>query len=204
MDEQAHWEAVYLAKAPGQVSWYTPHLGRSLTFIEEAGLAPGAAVLDVGGGASTLVDDLLDRGFSDVSVLDLSAAALDRARERLGERARRVNWMVADITEAELPQHSVDFWHDRAVFHFLRGEDARRQYVAAVRHALKPGGHILVATFGPEGPERCSGLEIMRFDADSLHAEFGGAFRKVSSCTEQHTTPWGSIQEFVYCYCRLP
>jgi SAM-dependent methyltransferase len=204
MSEQQHWDAIYGGKAPDEVSWYRPHLERSLRFIEQAGLPKTAAILDVGGGASTLVDDLLERGYLDVSVLDISAGAIQRARDRLGDRAGAVTWLVADITGAELPEHHYDFWHDRAVFHFLREAAARERYVAAVRRALKPNGHIVVATFGPAGPEKCSGLEVVRYTADGVHREFGDQFRKTGSASEIHVTPWGSEQEFVYCYCRLP
>jgi len=203
MSEQEHWEAVHGGKAADRVSWYRPHLERSIAFIEGAGLPQSAAIIDVGGGSSTLVDDLLGRGFSDLTVLDLSATAIARARQRLGARAAAVSWIVADITQVELPLHRFDFWHDRAVFHFLRQAEARQRYVAAVRRALKPGGHIVVATFGPQGPERCSGLEVMRYSADDLHGQFGSPFEKVASCEEIHRTPWGSEQEFVYCYCRM-
>ena len=203
MPEQNHWDAVYRTKAPDQVSWFSPHLERSIAFIEGASLPREAAILDVGGGASTLVDDLLDRGYTQVSVLDLSAAAIACAQERLGPRAGLVTWRVADITTADLPDHSVDVWHDRAVFHFLREAEDRARYVAMVRRVLKPRGHIVVATFGPDGPERCSGLEVVRFGADALHGQFGGSFQKVASATEAHTTPWGSVQQFVYCYCRI-
>ena len=203
MTEQQHWETLYARKAADEVSWYRPHLERSLALIEEAGLAKHAAIIDVGGGTSTLVDDLLDRGYSNVTVLDISSKAIAAAKERLGERAARVSWIVADITDVQLPEHHYDFWHDRAVFHFLRDQAARRRYVSAVRQALKPGGHIVVATFGPNGPERCSGLEVVRYTADGLHGEFGRAFEKVQSYEELHKTPWGSEQEFVYCYCRL-
>ena len=203
MSTQEHWEFIYGRKAPDQVSWYRPHLERSLAFIEGAGLSPGAAVIDVGGGTSTLVDDLLDRGYSDVTVLDISSAAIANAKARLGRRAASVTWIVDDITSGALPTNHYDFWHDRAVFHFLVDGAARRRYVAAVRSAVKPNGHVLVATFGPEGPERCSGLDVVRYSAEALHAEFGAAFKKVASCSEMHTTPWGSEQEFMYCYCRV-
>jgi len=186
------------------VSWYRPHLDRSLSFLEAANVGSTARVIDVGGGASTLVDDLLDRGYTDVTVLDLSETALGAARARLGERASKVQWICADVLEAQLPAAAYDFWHDRAVFHFLRDPLARERYVAAVRKSLKPGGHVVVATFGPHGPEKCSGLEVMRFTPEALHAEFGGAFARIADATELHTTPWGTEQEFVYCYCRLP
>ncbi|MCB9795888.1 MAG: class I SAM-dependent methyltransferase [Alphaproteobacteria bacterium] len=203
MSDQAYWEKVYQVKAPDQVSWYAPHLGRSLDFISEARLPPGAAIIDIGGGAATLVDDLLVRGYTNVTVLDLASAAIAHAQERLRDRADQVNWLSGDVTEVVLPKHSIDFWHDRAVFHFLGDETERRRYVATVRHAVKPGGHVLVATFGPDGPERCSGLEVIRFTEEGIHAEFGGEFHKIGGDTEIHTTPWGSVQQFVYCYCRL-
>ena len=139
-----------------------------------------------------------------MTVLDISPSAIEKARERLGARAAAVSWVVGDITRVELPEKRYEFWHDRAVFHFLGERDARQRYVAAVRHALRPGGHVVVATFGPSGPERCSGLPVMRYSAEGIHDQFGGEFRKVASCSESHLTPWGSEQEFVYCYCRMP
>jgi SAM-dependent methyltransferase len=203
MTTKDHWQRIYGRKAPDEVSWYRPHLERSLDFIERAGLAPDAAIIDIGGGASTLVDDLLARGYTNLTVLDVSAAAIDAAKARLGDRADCVRWLVADVTEIDFGAGSYDFWHDRAVFHFLRDQADRRRYVAAVRRAVKLGGHVLVATFGPEGPERCSDLEVVRYDADKLHDEFGHEFRKVGSVTEMHRTPRGAEQQFVYCYCRL-
>ncbi len=203
MDEKQHWDDVYGKKAPDQVSWYRPHLERSLQFIEEARIPKDAAIIDVGGGTSILVDDLLERGYSNLTVLDISKKAIISAKERLGPRAASVTWTEADITLADLPVHCYDFWHDRAVFHFLLDSSARRRYVAATRQAVKPGGHIVVATFGPSGPERCSGLEVMRYHPEEIHAEFGHAFKKVGSSTEVHKTPWGKEQEFVYCYCRM-
>lgn len=203
MSSREHWDAVYRVKGSDHVSWFKPHLDRSLAFLEAAGVSQTAHVIDVGGGASTFVDDLLDRGYTNISVLDLSGAALDAARARLGERASRVQWIHADVTEVQLPAATYDFWHDRAVFHFLRDPLARARYVASVRRSLKPGGHIVVATFGPHGPEKCSGLEVMRFTPDALHAEFGSDFARLADATEIHKTPWGAEQEFVYCYCRL-
>lgn len=203
MNDREHWETIYSTKEVDKVSWFRPHLDRSLAFLEAAKIEKNAGVIDVGGGASTLVDDLLDRGYVNVTVLDVSKAALDAARDRLGERAASVHWIHADITTAQLPVGAYEFWHDRAVFHFLRDPLARARYVAAVRRSLKPGGHIVVATFGPHGPEKCSGLEVMRYSAEGLHAEFGSPFEKVSSYDEVHQTPWGGEQEFVYCYCRM-
>ena len=198
-----HCEAIYGAKGPQGVSWYRPHLDRSLKFIDQARLSPDAAIIDVGGGASTLVDDLLARGYFDVTVLDLSEAAIAQARARLGTSADRVTWIAGDITRVELPKHRYDFWHDRAVFHFLTEKEARERYVSGVRHALRPGGHIVVATFGPDGPEKCSGLPVTRYSSEGIHDQFGDQFTKVGSDDELHHTPWGSEQEFVYCYCRL-
>jgi len=202
--EQEHWDAVYAAKAADRVSWYRPHLDESLRFLAAAKIERSAGVIDIGGGPSTFVDDLVDRGYSNVTVLDLSATALETARQRLGERASVVRWICADVTRVDLGENVYDFWHDRAVFHFLTDAVARSRYVDAVRKAVAPGGHIVVATFGPHGPEHCSGLEVMRFTPDALHSEFGDDFTKVADSTEIHETPWGSEQEFVYCYCRLP
>lgn len=203
-DAHSHWNDVYTRKKSDEVSWFRPHLERSMDLMTRAGITTSANVIDVGGGASTLVDDLLARGHQNVSVLDLSEKALDASKERLGERARNVIWLAGDITTLALPRHAYDFWHDRAVFHFLRDEAQRRNYVRAVRHALKPGGFIVVATFGPDGPTKCSGLDVMRYSADQLHGEFGGEFEKLENVTEVHETPWGAEQQFVYCLCRAP
>jgi SAM-dependent methyltransferase len=204
MSSKDHWEKVYASKGPTEVSWFRPHLERSIAFLEAARVGPDAAIIDVGGGASTFVDDLLDRGYRNVTVLDLSEKALEAARSRLGSRGATVRWICADVTNAPLEPASYDFWHDRAVFHFLRDPAGRERYVAAVRRSLKPGGHVVVATFGPHGPEKCSGLEAMRYSPDELHAEFGSEFARLASATESHVTPWGTEQEFIYCYCRMP
>jgi SAM-dependent methyltransferase len=203
MDESKHWDRVYERRALDQVSWYRPHLEQSLSLIEQARLPADAAIIDVGGGASTLVDDLLDRGYRRLTVMDISARAMATAQARLGARASTVTWLTGDVTRLDLPEQQFDFWHDRAVFHFLREDQARARYVAAVRRALRPGGHVVVATFGPAGPARCSGLEVVRYSADEIHGQFGRAFRKLSSFTEIHQTPGGVEQEFVYCFCKM-
>jgi ubiquinone/menaquinone biosynthesis C-methylase UbiE len=202
-DKAGHWEGVYARKRPDEVSWYRAHLERSMGFVEKAGLPRSAGIIDVGGGASTFVDDLLGRGYSDVTVLDISSASLEAAKQRLGTRAQSVRWLIGDITEIELPERSYDFWHDRAVFHFLCDPVDRKRYVAAVLRALKPGGHLAIATFGPNGPQKCSGLDVVRYSADQLQAEFGSRFLKLESQTELHATPGGSEQEFVYCHWKL-
>jgi uridine phosphorylase/SAM-dependent methyltransferase len=204
MTAQEHWENVYAAKAPDAVSWYRPHLEKSLELVERAaGGNRAAAIADIGGGASTLVDDLVARGYGNLSVLDLSQRALDLARRRMFAPEGAVRWIRGDATQDQFPAHSIDVWHDRAVFHFLTREEERRNYVRAALRALRPGGHIIVSTFGPEGPLRCSGLETVRYDAGSLHGEFGAAFRMIESAQELHRTPWGSEQQFVYCFCKV-
>ncbi len=201
MNKTEHWENVYSTKDATEVSWYAPKLEESLELIRAARLPRTARIIDIGGGASTLVDDLLDMGFVRPAVLDLSSAAIHTAQHRLGERAHDVTWLAGDVTELDLPRGSIDLWHDRAVFHFLTDENDRARYVDRVLHAVAPGGHVIVATFGPNGPLKCSGLDVARYDADGIHAEFGSPFEKLSSCTTNHVTPWGSQQEFVYCYC---
>lgn len=202
MDKKAHWEHVYNVKPPDQVSWYREHLENSLRLIRETGVEKDAAIIDVGGGSSTLVDDLLAEGYADITVLDISSRAIANSRERLGAKAGQVNWLVDDITHAELPEARYDVWHDRAVFHFLTKGGDRQKYVDLVMHALKPGGHIIVASFGPEGPEKCSGLDVVRYSPESMHDEFGDRFRLIKSLGESHATPFGTTQEFIYCYCR--
>jgi ubiquinone/menaquinone biosynthesis C-methylase UbiE len=202
MSNEEHWQAVYQTKQPDEVSWYQPHLERSLEFIRASELAPDARIVDVGGGASTLVDDLLGEGYRNVAVIDLADAALAAARLRLGDRAPMVDWIVGDVTTPLLPDATVDFWHDRAVFHFLTEPAARSAYLAQVLRSVKPGGRVLVATFAPDGPEKCSGLPVARYDANGIHSVFGDVFEKVGEASEQHATPWGSVQSFVYCFCH--
>ena len=165
-------------------------------------MALSAAIIDVGGGASTLVDDLLRDGYSNLTVLDLSAVALSAAKLRLGKSNTLVHWLEADVTHAALAVHSYDVWHDRAVFHFLTTPEERSAYVEQVLRSVKPGGHVIVATFAEDGPTQCSGLPVMRYRADQLHAEFGDPFVLLKHEKEEHHTPFGTIQKFVYCYCR--
>ena len=202
-DLKTHWENVYRTKAPDAVSWYRPHLERSIDLIQRVAANLSSPILDVGGGESTLVDDLLGKGYRDLGVLDISETAIEVARKRLGELASQIHWMVGDVTRAELQPRRYEIWHDRAVFHFLTDSESRMAYVAQVNRAVKPGGHVLIATFGPEGPTKCSGLEVVRYDAQSLHGEFGRRFRLVESATEIHTTPFGTTQQFLYCLCKV-
>ena len=203
MNTQQHWEQIYGTKAPDQVSWYCPHLDASLDLIERASVSLAAAIIDIGGGESTLVDDLLVRGYQDLTVLDISQWAIDANKERLGRDAERVRWLAADITKVQLPPSSFEVWHDRAVFHFLTAPEDRFLYVHQVAKAVKPGGHVIVGTFGPEEPTRCSGLDVVRYDAKSLRDEFGKRFRLVESTKQLHHTPFGTTRQFLYCYCRL-
>jgi 2-polyprenyl-3-methyl-5-hydroxy-6-metoxy-1,4-benzoquinol methylase len=203
MDTKGHWEKVYTTKTPDAVSWYCPHLETSLALIERAAVARTASIIDVGGGESTLVDDLLLRGYQNITILDISQIAIDVTKQRLGSAAKQVRWLVGDITEIELEKGAYDVWHDRAVFHFLIAPEHRIAYVRQVASSVKPGGHVIVSTFGPDGPTKCSGLEVMRYDAGSLHSEFGARFRLVESSQELHHTPFGTTQQFLYCYCRV-
>ncbi len=201
---EQHWEGVYSTKAPNQVSWFRPHLETSLAFLERAtGGDRSASILDVGGGASTLVDDLIERGYRNVAVLDISRTALHLAQKRLGEAAQAVQWIPSDVTQANLPAGCFDVWHDRAVFHFLTTPQQRLAYAGKVASALKPGGHLVVSTFGPDGPTRCSGLDAVRYDAASLHAELGERFRLLTTQKELHQTPSGAAQQFLYCHFTL-
>jgi ubiquinone/menaquinone biosynthesis C-methylase UbiE len=202
MESKMHWETIHRTKVPTQVSWYQEHSVLSLALVERTGIPFTGEVIDVGGGISTLADDLLNAGFSHVTVLDISAAALDIARQRLGVLASHVTWVEADITQVQLPYRAYDVWHDRAVFHFLTQPEARQSYVQAVQHSVKAGGHVIVATFAADGPTHCSGLEVTRYSPDSLHDQFGTEFRLVDSVREAHRTPFGTEQKFIYCYCR--
>jgi SAM-dependent methyltransferase len=202
MTTKSHWESVYETKSADAVSWYAPHLNVSLQYVRRAAPARDAAIIDVGGGESTLVDDLLAAGYSRLTVLDISATAPDATRRRLGPAGRSVNWLAADVLSADLAAPAFDVWHDRAVFHFLTRDEQRQRYVAQALSSLKPGGFAIVGTFGPQGPDKCSGLPVSRCSAGELHGTFGEPFQLLDSSVEQHTTPWGTRQQFAYCFCR--
>lgn len=200
-DRMRHWETVYQSRSADTLSWFQPHAASSLRLIGEAAPDRQSAIIDVGGGASTLADGLLDAGYGHLTVLDLAGSALASSCARLGKRAGQVRWVEADVIATALPEAAYDVWHDRAVFHFLTEAADRERYVNQVLHAVKPGGHVIVAAFGPGGPLQCSGLDVMRYAPDALHAEFGAPFRLLRHQTEIHCTPTGKEQEFVYCYC---
>lgn len=196
-EREEHWNDIYTRKREDEVSWYQPEAAISLDLVARCALPAPAKILDVGGGASRLVDGLLDRGFEDVSVLDVSAAALAKSRERLGERAARVRWIVADVTTFDPPER-FDLWHDRAVYHFLTASEDRAAYARSLERAVAPGGHVIVGTFALDGPERCSGLPIVRYDAATLAASLGASFSLVESVRHEHTTPAGKVQAFTF------
>ena len=197
MNRREHWRSVYRSRLADEVSWYQPNPDVSLSLIRGCELEKDAALLDVGAGASVLVDHLLDDGFSDITVLDVAKEALDLSRRRLGAQADQVCWQVADITEF-LPDRSYDLWHDRAVLHFLTTPRQRAAYRVALEQALKPGGHLVVGTFAIDGPTRCSGLEIVQYDAAKLLEMLGPEFVLREEQKEAHVTPAGAIQQFAW------
>ena len=202
-DLSAHWEQLYASQATDQVSWYRAHLEVSFELLIKAGLGPRRSrVIDVGGGASTLVDDLLDFGVGAITVVDLSPAALEIARKRLGGRAEQVTWIAADVTTLQIPEGSFDLWHDRAALHFLIAPEAAQAYVRVATHAIAPGGHAVIGGFAIDGPERCSGLPVVRREAADIAAALGDAFTLVESRREVHSTPAGSPQRFAYALLR--
>lgn len=203
MADKQHWDNVYQTRAADAVSWYRPHLDTSLALIERAMPDRLGALIDIGGGESTLVDDLLARGYRELTVLDISAAAIAVARQRLGDAANGVTWLASDIMQAALPARHFDLWHDRALFHFLTAAEQRAAYVERLLHALKPGGHAIIATFGPQGPAKCSSLDTVRYDAASLQRELGPRFALIEHSTELHHTPFDTTQQFVYGCFRL-
>lgn len=202
MDSKQHWDEVYAQKAEDAVSWFQPRPDISLALIAAAGLKPGDPIVDVGGGASRLVDLLLAQGHRDVTVLDVAAAALEKSRARLGTAKDRVHWLVADITRWR-PERRYRLWHDRAVFHFLTAPEDRLAYRRALEAGLMPGGTAIIASFALDGPERCSGLPVQRYSPDTLAAELGPAFERLAQHHEEHTTPMGRVQRFQYSVFRF-
>lgn len=197
MNRNAHWNHVYQTREPGDVSWYQHRPDLSLALIAASGVSKDAGVIDVGGGASVLVDCLLDDGYTHLAVLDVSGAALNHSRSRLGARAGTVEWFEADVTSFE-PPHRFGLWHDRAVFHFLTGADDRRGYVATLHRTLQPGGTVVISTFALDGPAKCSGLDVVRYDEQAISAELGPEFQLQEVRRETHVTPWQSEQRFIY------
>ena len=195
---QAHWEKVYTSKGENEVSWFEENPAPSLDLIAKARATTASAVIDVGGGASRLVDALIEKGFRTVTVLDLSEAALAAAKARIGRRADQVQWIVADVTVWEPQEAAYDVWHDRAAFHFLTEERDRTAYVARLTKAMKPGGHAIIGTFAPDGPDRCSGLPVARYDAQGLAQMIGRGFQLVAARRETHATPKGATQSFQF------
>ena len=198
VNRRDHWEQVYETRPTNRVGWYTPHLQRSIEWIDDLGLPPDAAIIDVGGGASTLVDDLLDGGFSAITVLDISRAAQQAARDRLGSRAGLVEWIRADITAAELRPGHFELWHDRAVFHFLTDAGDRQKYRDRLLTALKARGHLIIGTFSPEAPPKCSGLPVRRYSVSLLSDTLGADFGLIHSFECLYVTPGGEPRPYIY------
>lgn len=200
-DRKKHWEHIYQTKPLNEVSWYEPTPEHSLNFVEEFNVPKWAKIIDVGGGDSMLVDFLLDKGYEDISVLDISAVAIERAKQRLGRRAEKVKWIVADATEFQ-PTEQYDFWHDRAAFHFLTDEREITEYIHKAQKAIKPTGALVIGTFSDKGPTKCSGIEIKQYSENAMTERLKAFFEKVKCITIDHKTPFDTIQNFVFCSFR--
>ncbi len=205
MDNKTHWNTVYQNKDTTQVSWFQEHAETSLRLIQQNVTDKNAQIIDVGAGASTLVDDLINADYNNIDLLDISEGALSITKQRVNDRFinNSINWLIGDVLHISLRHQHYNVWHDRAVFHFLTKTEDREHYIQQVFHALKPGGKVIISTFGPDGPLRCSGLPIVRYSHDSLHDTFGKSFTLLDHGEEDHQTPNGSIQKFIYCYCKL-
>ncbi len=199
IDKKSHWENIYKTKNPKKVSWFKTHLSESLRLIRQTGIQKGAPIIDVGGGASTLVDDLLMDGFTNITVLDVSSQSLGVSKKRLGREAQKIQWIAADITQAVLPQNHYALWHDRAVFHFLTKVQDRERYKETLTTSLKPGGFVVISTFSLKGPLTCSGLDVARYSSETLSNELGPHFKLLDSLDEDHKTPFKTVQNFTYC-----
>lgn len=198
-ERKSHWENIYQTKAPDAVSWYQGSPDKSLELIARSRIFKSDPIIDIGGGTSMLVDNLIARNYLDVTVLDISGAALRHAQKRLGEKSSRVNWIEGDILQVNLPSEHFCLWHDRAVFHFLTNKEDRRTYIRLMDQSVKSGGHIIIATFAADGPLRCSGLDVVRYSPDTLSSELGEKFSLIENFCEEHSTPSGAIQPFSYC-----
>jgi ubiquinone/menaquinone biosynthesis C-methylase UbiE len=197
-NKKQHWETVYETKNPNQVSWTQAYPKTSIEYIESLKLSKTANIIDIGGGDSNLVDALLDKGYQNIWVLDISAAALEKAKLRLGEKAHLINWVVADITKFE-PDAQFDFWHDRAVFHFLTDDESITKYINIIQNAIPQNGHFLLGTFSENGPLKCSGLEIKQYSEATMKQTFSESFEAIKCFTENHTTPFDTTQNFQFC-----
>jgi ubiquinone/menaquinone biosynthesis C-methylase UbiE len=194
---KSHWEEIYTTKVSTDVSWYQTHPSLSLKLIEATEIGKEQSIIDVGGGTSMLIDFLLNKRFTELAVLDISSSALEIAKTRLGVKAENVEWIEADITEFQ-PSHHFDLWHDRAVFHFLVNEEDRSKYVNVLKRTLVPGGHIVIATFAIDGPKRCSGLDTVQYDVESMCSQLGDEFVLLDKLDEKHITPGNKEQKFTY------
>ncbi|TAL40425.1 MAG: class I SAM-dependent methyltransferase [Chitinophagaceae bacterium] len=198
MNSKTHWEKIYNTKQLSEVSWYQPRPEVSLAFVNELKIAKDAAIIDVGGGDSYFVDQLLQMGYTDITVLDISESAISRAKERLGDAAKRVNWIVSDIKDLSVDK-KFDFWHDRAAFHFLTTEEEVQQYLSVAEKHLSPSGKMVIGTFSTSGPEKCSGLPVKQYNEESLSGLLSRWFQKIKCISVDHTTPFNTIQNFLFC-----
>jgi SAM-dependent methyltransferase len=193
-----HWDTIYSTKAENEVSWFQPYPRTSMEFVELFDLPLEANIIDIGGGDSHFVDALLDKGYRNIWVLDISATAIERAKRRLGNKAYTIHWVISDVTSYE-PEVQFDFWHDRAAFHFLTNEESIHKYVDIAEQAIKKDGYLVLGTFSENGPKKCSGLEIKQYSDTAMSIRFEVAFDRVKCITEDHTTPFNTIQNFVFC-----
>lgn len=200
-NKKEHWEKIYNTKELKDVSWYQPVPETSLDFVRQFNLTKNAKIIDVGGGDSLLVDHLLNEGFEDITVLDISDSALERAKKRLGEKASKVKWIVADAANFQ-PAEQYDFWHDRAAFHFLTSEEDIEHYIESLKKGIKPGGILVLGTFSEEGPKKCSGIEIRQYTEASMTERIKKLFDKIKCITVNHKTPFDTIQNFIFCSFR--
>ena len=200
-NDQQHWNHIYSTKGEDELSWFQPYPKTSMEFVELFHLPPDANIIDIGGGDSHFVDALLDKGYKNIWVLDISAAAIEKAKHRLGGKADTVHWIVADVTEFQ-PQLQFDLWHDRAAFHFLTSEEKIYRYVSIAEGAIKKNGYLVLGTFSEAGPKKCSGLDIKQYSEASMSARFEVSFERIKCISEDHETPFHTMQNFLFCSFR--